>query len=192
MIPLGQLIALVNAIPEDQRNELLETLGGALKGTDEEKGIIDLALENSKQSLTAPTEKEIQENLKRYKVGKKEAIGHGLAKGLADISEIAGNTYGGYQSLLGEALLSMSHLADSPGYVNPLTAAVAPVVAGNAARGLVSQGLGKGVANTIRNIDSEIQKADDMNRNTELLIRENPNTGYYNLQRHRETVRERD
>ena len=115
-------------------------------------------------------------------------LGGGIVDAFGTGVEAAGDIYGAKESLLGDALLAMTGLYNSPGYVNPAASGMAPIAAAQKAKGYGFQRGGQAVNDAIHAIKDPLERRADENRSIELLLTEKPNTGYYDLQRHRESV----
>lgn len=133
-------------------------------------------------------DKVVAERMKPYQKGLWKDVLYGVGSAAGDLIEGAGDIVGTRQSLLGDALSALSHVADSPGYVNPLNAAVAPISIGKKRSGYTLQKAGEVVNTALHDVIDPLKKHRDLMRNAELLIRERPNTGFYNWERHEDYV----
>lgn len=195
MAALATITALYGMLPKKAKKALRARLVGEIMGTGNGDGLIDGVLKNASREINGPDaedkekhESEVQERLKPYRKTFGQDVMYGLTSAGADLAKGVFDYKAAKDSLLGDALLSMSHIADSPGYVNPLTAAVAPMVAAQKVKGIGNQIIGDTAHKTIHDIADPLREGAERRLSTELLIRENPNAGFYDYNRHRSNV----
>lgn len=189
MPALATIATMYQLLPASAKKALRKKVVDNIMGTPgKNDGLIDAALKKANQEFNGLSEKEVAERMKPYKKTVLQDAIYGSAMGASDLLKGAFDYKAVKDSLLGDALLSMSHIADSPGYVNPLTAAVAPTAAAYKAKGAGRQIAGDTAYNAIRDLANPIREGAERRLSTELLIRENPNAGFYDYNRHRSNI----
>lgn len=195
MAALATITALYGMLPKKAKKALRTRLVGEIMGTGNGDGLIDGVLKNASREINGPSEEDkkryeadVKERLKPYKKTFLQDALYGGASAGADVFKGVQDYRAVKDSLLGDALLAMSHIADSPGYVNPLTAAVAPMAAAQKVKSAGNQILGDTAHKAIHDIADTLREGAERRLSTELLIRENPNAGFYDYNRHRSNV----
>lgn len=186
-----ELVKIYEALPAGAKKYIKNKIVGDLVKDDGALSSPKLgSLWNKSATTVDPVldDKVVASRMKPYQKGLWKDVLYGVGSAAGDIIEGAGDVIGTRQSLLGDALSALSHVADSPGYVNPLNAAVAPISIGRKMSGYTAKKFGE-VANTaLHDVIDPLKKHRDLMRNAELLIRERPNTGFYNWERHEDYV----
>lgn len=151
-------------------------------------GLFEQELNNLATTVTggsgksAPTDKEIDDEVARYKRSTGEAIATNGLNVLGEAAGAAGNAYSLYNGLLGDALLAVSGGLKTNGYTSPFFMAPA-IAAGKKAKGGIAQVVGNSASNISKGIAADIKNNNEKDRETELLIRQHPNNGFYESRR---------
>lgn len=189
MASLTSLAAIYERLPKSAKKALQKKVAGYVMGTPgKDDGISGAMMKRASQEVGGLSEDEVKERLKPYKKSFKQDLGYGAASAAADLVKGVFDYKAIKNLTLGDALLAMSHIADSPGYVNPLTAAVSPAVAAQTVKGAKNKITGDTVHKMVHDIVEPLREGAERRLSTELLIRENPNAGFYDYNRHRSNV----
>lgn len=188
MDALSTISSIYDMLPKKGKAALRAKLFSHLMGSNGSDGLLDSLLGKADEQVNGISDKDVEERMKPYKKTILQDILYGGASAGADIFKGYKNYQATKESLLGDALLAMSHMTDSPGYSNPLTAAMAPVYAAQKIKGVGHQLTGDTAHKAIHDIADPLREGAERRLSTELLIRENPNAGFYDYNRHRSNI----
>ena len=178
----AQLKVIWDLLPDDKKKEALDIAKGKVD-------VSSTAIEDAFPSGLSGDQ--VDAIMKKVKGGIGWDVGFGIADAISDIAEAHYDKKAIKNSLLGAAMASMNDRMDSPGYVNVLKGTEKPIASALEAKARTQQRTGQEVSDVIQDIKNPLKERRDRNRQTleELVMQ--PNTGYYELSRSRETRQER-
>ena len=130
---------------------------------------------------------ELEKAFNNYRRSDKEAFQDNAMQAAGTASKAAGNIFGLYDNLLGDALLAVSGSMTTPGYTNHL--AMAPsIAAGQKFKGGMKAGIGNAVGDIIGNIGKDLSMNRETDRQTRLMLESqgsdiNVPSGYWDLRK---------
>ena len=190
MVPaIATLLTGYKSLPKPIKKQIKKALKNEMKGGPDKEPLTDLIFDKVRRDLKPIDDKEVAERMKSYRAPHVR-----LMDATDALTDVAGDVITGYtgikglkHSLLGDAMLALrSDLKDqnkdyaTPGmFMNSLAA-------GQKLKGAAIQQMGQTASDVLHDFFDPFIARGEKNLSTEQDIREQPNTGFYNLTNARE------